>query len=233
MNEAFHLSRLQKVDTQVDQINARLVEIEKLLSNDLSVRQAEEQSADLAKALDAARKSLRQAEETVDAQRTKIELSESALYGGKVRNPKELQDIQGELASLKRHLSNLEDHQLEAMLAFDQAEEESKVSISSLSTVKADFASRSAVTLGEQSRLMREKDRLQAEREPIAAQVSQATYELYEKLRRQKRGIATAGIVDGSCTVCGSQPTPAEWQAARSPQKIVFCSSCGRILYAG
>lgn len=233
MNEAFHLSRLQKVDTQIDQLNNRLAEIELTLANNAALRQAEEQVAASNRIKEAAKKSLRHAEDAVNLQRTKIELSEASLYGGKIRNPKELQDIQNELASLKRHLSGLEDQLLETMLAFEQAEADGQTSDASLMAVKADFASRSAEILGEQSRLANEKKRLLAEREPMAAQISAANYELYEKLRRQKRGVAVAGILDESCTACGATITQKLWQAARSPLKIEYCPSCGRILYAG
>src|SRR5512146_2214181 len=114
---SFKLYRLQQIDSQLDQAHARLKQIEAILSNNEAVRQAQERTEAAAAQLEQERKALRKAEEIVQAQRLKIEQTESTLYGGKVRSPKELQDMQNETVSLKRYLSVLEDRQLEAMLS--------------------------------------------------------------------------------------------------------------------
>lgn len=233
MNEAFHLLRLQKIDTQIDQIDARLIEIKRILESDATIQQAQSQANAANSQLDTARKALREREEQVKAQKTKIAYNEAALYGGKVRNPKELQDLQNEAAALKRRLAELEDGQLEDMLAVDEAEGQHKAASDDLLKAQAAFASHSATLIGEQSRLQKDRERLLAERQPIISQLPPSLIEAYERLRRQKRGIAVAGVVDGSCTACGATLTPGDWQAARSPNQITYCYSCGRILYAG
>ena len=60
----------------------------------------------------AAKTSLRVAEAEAEAQKIKIEHTEASLYGGSVHNPKELQDLQRDVASLKKHLTTLEERQL-------------------------------------------------------------------------------------------------------------------------
>ena len=50
--------------------------------------------------------------------------AEASLYGGHVQNPKELQDLQKDVASLKRHLETLEERELEAMEAAENAEKD-------------------------------------------------------------------------------------------------------------
>ena len=62
---------------------------------------------------------MKQSEAEVEKQRIKIEQTEASLYGGHVHNPKELQDLQKDVASLKRHLETLEERQLEAMLVVE------------------------------------------------------------------------------------------------------------------
>jgi uncharacterized protein len=233
MNEAFHLARLQKIDSQMDQIELRLVEIAKILEDDQEIHLAQEAAQAANQELLKANQELKKLEDAAQAQQIKIELDESALYGGKVRNPKELQDLQNEIASVKRHLSTLEDQQLDAMQVVENADSKNKTAARNLTQAEADFTSRSASFLGERSRLEKDRERLQAERTPIITQLPETNLNVYNQLRRQKRGIAVAGIVEGSCTACGATPSPAEWQAARSPHQIVRCSSCGRILYAG
>lgn len=233
MNEAFQLARLQKLDTQIDQINHRLVAIQSILENDhaVSVAQATASTAEAHQA--AARAALKEAESAVQSQRMKIELNQTALYGGRVRNPKELQDLQSESAALSRHLAVLEDKQLEAMLALEECDGAASTTAAALTQAQADFATRAAALLGEQSHLQKDRERLQAERIPATAQIASEFIDIYERLRVKKRGIAVAGIDEYCCTACGTELPPADWQAARSPNKVTYCSSCGRILYAG
>lgn len=233
MNEAFHLARLQKLDTQIDLIDQRLAEIQTVLDNDTEVQTAQSVHAAAEQQLREARKALVFAEETVQSQRVKIDLNQSALYGGRVRNPKELQDLQSESAALARHLSVLEDKQLDAMLALEDAEQHFTKAAALLDQTQAAFATRNATLVGERNRLQKDRERLQAEREPAASQIAPNYIDVYNRLRQQKRGVAVAGIEDSSCTACGSELPPMDWQAARSPNKVVYCASCGRILYAG
>lgn len=221
------------MDSQIDQINQRLVEIQHILDNDHEVNTAQSAHTEAEQQLHKARHTLKAAEETVQSHRMKIEINQAALYGGRVRNPKELQDLQNESAALARHLSVLEDKQLEAMLAVEECEQRHAAASSGLDQARARFATHSATLLGEQTRLQKDRERLQAERQPTASQISPAYVDVYDRLRQKKSGIAVASIEEGCCTACGSELPPMEWQAARSPNKVVYCSSCGRILYAG
>ncbi|MDR3575129.1 MAG: C4-type zinc ribbon domain-containing protein [Anaerolineaceae bacterium] len=233
MNQAFNLFRLQKIDTQLDQINGRLAEIGHILATDETLRQAEEDLKTAKNKLFIMQQSLKQKEEEVLAQRIKIETAESSLYGGKVRNPKELQDLQVDVASLKKRLSILEDEQLDIMVAVELSETEFGQTQKALIQAQADHSNRSASLVGEQSQLIKSKDNLIAERNPLLNSVVPENLAIYQSLREQKKGVAVVSVEDESCSACGTTIRPVEIQAARSPQKIAFCSSCNRILYAG
>lgn len=233
MNQAFHLHRLQQIDTQISQNETTLAELNQLLSGDEAVRQAEQAAESAAKALRAAQQKLKQAESSVKDQQIKIAQSESTLYGGKVRNPKELQDLQKEIASLKTRLGVLEDHQLEAMLALEEAEAADAASQKALAQARATFAERSAGWLGQKEQLLRLKERLESERAAALGPVDQQSLQIYENLRRRKFGVAVTSVTDGSCGVCGAGLRPGEIQAARASQNLSYCSNCGRILYTG
>ena len=117
------LFRLQQVDRQMDQNDARMNAIRSTLENDAEVQQAIRQVDEAREKHRAAEGRLRAAEQVRGAQQIKIEQAESSLYGGTVHNPKELQDLQNDVAALKRHLATLEERQLEAMLELDDAEQ--------------------------------------------------------------------------------------------------------------
>lgn len=233
MSSASNLYRLQQIDTKLDQVYARLQEIEKAL-NDNPELIAAQQIVQLSEiALNTHKKELKRIEEIVKNQRIKIEQTESMLYSGKVRNPKELQDLQNEVAALKRHISSLEDQQLESMLLVEEAENEHNKSSALLETTSAQVTVTQARLQGEKSTLKDQIERLAIERLAAGDAVSSQDMALYEQLRIQRRGIAVSRITDKTCSACGTTLTPALNQAAYSSNQIVRCTSCGRILYPG
>ncbi len=233
MNQAFHLARLQRIDLQIDQANNRIKEIERLLSENEAVRQAEN-AFRLAEAAESkARQRLMMAENAVEAQRIKIETNEAALYAGKIHNPKELQDLQNDIASRKKNLESLEDEQLEAMLTLEDTEKARKNCKNHLDETQARLISQNASLAGEKEKLKESLLRLGGEREAALKPITPESLTIYQNLRKQKHGIAVATVEDGACSGCGTELRPAELQAARSPYTIVFCATCGRILYSG
>ncbi|HOD04240.1 MAG TPA: hypothetical protein PKH92_04270 [Anaerolineaceae bacterium] len=233
MSQSFHLYQIQKIDTQLEQIETRRAEITSVLEKDVRMRNAQKHLDEARVQVHQSQHALREMEETTRAKRIKIEQSEAALYGGSVRSPKELQDLQTEVASLKKHLATLEDQQLEKMMQLEAAEAQQAEAQRALDELNEQLISEYASLNGEKSQLERQRERLNAERTVISGQISAENLEVYQRLKQQKKGQAVVPIEDESCGVCGATLTPAECQAAKSPLKIIFCSSCGRILYAG
>lgn len=233
MNPAFHLFRLQQIDTQIDLIEASLREIERLLASDEVVNQAQANAETANDRLHQAQLKLKQIEFSVHEQQIKIGQSEAALYGGRIHNPKELQDLQKEIASLKKHLANYEDEQLEAMMAVEEGEAQEKTTQLALNLARANFMERSSGWIGQKDHFTRDLERLTTERNTALVLASKDNLLIYTQLRKRKSGIAVTTIKDGACSTCGTTIRPSEQQAARAAQELVYCSSCGRILYIG
>jgi predicted nucleic acid-binding Zn-ribbon protein len=232
MSAALGLYRLQVVDSRMDEIRARLEEIRQILENDQEMRQAKKQVSETEATLKLSQHSLKQAEAEVDKQKIKIEQSESNLYSGNVKNPKELQDLQNEVAALKRHLETLEDRQLEAMLEEESAEQTHQAAIEKMERVKARLAEQNQTLTNEQSELNKDLERLDAERGAALSPLDSNLLTVYDQLRKDKRGLAIAAVNEGACAACGTTLTPAQLQSARSTAQINNCPTCGRILYA-
>jgi len=233
MNQAFQLFQLQKIDSQLDVIENRLNEIAKILDADETLKQAEAAVHQKQQELHEEKIAMQRIDDSVQAQKIKIETSSVALYGGKIQNPKELQDLQNEVSSLKKHQAVLEDQELEAMLRYDQLELDLKQAMENQKLSQGEVAEKQSKMLGEQFQFTKTKEKLQAERAAVVPSILPENLEVYLKLRKTKRGVAVASVTEEACTGCGSNLTPAEWQAARSPRQVAYCSSCGRILYAG
>ena len=224
--------RLQHTDTQLDQVKSRLVEIETILS-DTSLIDAARQQASLAEtALMQGQKKLKDCENQVTDQKFKIEQNESTLYSGRIRNPKELQDLQNESAALNRYLGVLEDRQLEVMLEVEDLELDFEQASTSVNVMRGRFEEEHAQLRAEKTSLLQQINKLMIEREATVHSVGDEDLSLYEQLRRTRNGVAVTRVLDQSCQACGSTLTPGLVQSARSINQLVRCSACNRILYA-
>ena len=202
------------------------------LSDSSAVRKAKKR---LEKAEDVhtkARLKLKRAEQNVQVQQEKIDKNQKALYGGSVRNPKELEDLQMESGALQRYLSVLEDRQLEAMIAFEEAESGRDDAERNLKQVKKETAAENKDLSAEQESLLAEVEKLEEQRQAAVAVINVDLLASYDKLRKTRFGVAVTTVKDGSCSACGTVLTAALAQEARSPSKVVHCSTCKRILHA-
>jgi len=232
MSLPFKLQRLQMIDSQCDRESARLAEIEASLAEDVRLKQARTAEIVANEKLAAVRKALKRAEEVVQEQRIKIETNEASLYGGRVSNPKELQDIQKEIAALKRYLAVLEDRQLDEMMAYEEAETGLRQAQLELAAEQNRFEKQTENLLKEQKELAASLEPHQSERQAAAAALDAETLELYTHLRKQRRGVAVARVIEKACSGCGSKLNATLLQAAFLPNQVVRCETCGRILYA-
>lgn len=233
MSQSFHLFQLQKIDSQLDQIDQRLKSIQQELDNDDRLENARQIVAAANEKFYLAQKELKRIELEVESKQVKLEQSESTLYSGVVKMPKELQDLQNEVNSIKKNIAALEDRQLEAMVLVEEQQSEYKNAQSNQTSIQALVTQDQSGLLGEKNKLESDRERLMVERSAVVPQIHPEKLEHYNGLRQKKRGIAVAAVVDSSCTACGSTLTPAECQAARSPASTTYCPSCGRIIYAG
>jgi predicted nucleic acid-binding Zn-ribbon protein len=228
-----HLFHLQEIDKQIRTLKARVIEIDRALESDQRIIMAESQVDSAKKAQHAAQVKLKGIEELARELSTRIEISEKNLYGGSIRNPKELQDLQHEIAALKRQKSSLEDNQLTAMIELEDAENIYQTRISDLEHIRAAVIEDSSTLIGEKSNAAIILNRLSLERSGILHSIPSNSLDLYETLSISKKGQALAKIDEDSCSACGASLRPSLIQSARSKLSLAYCPSCGRILFAG
>ena len=230
MSTTLGLFRLQQVDSQIDRVRLKLSTIQKTLDNDVELKQALTRVETGQKENHHALHEMKNAEAEVQAQRIKIEQAESSLYGGSVKNPKELQDLQKDVASLKKHLVTLEERELEAMLKSETETSAYENAKTELELLQAKRGNEHKKLFEEQAALMKQLENLAEEREASVTPIDVKMLQSYDELRRSKRGVAIAEIQDGACASCGTDLNASTQQNAR--RQIVPCPSCGRILFA-
>jgi predicted nucleic acid-binding Zn-ribbon protein len=220
------------VDRQIDHARSQLEDIRLTLENDseLQLTLKELQTAQASHLH--ANNALKNAEAEVKSQRIKIEQADSSLYGGRVQNPKELQDLQKDIVSLKKHLVTLEERELEAMIQAEDAENILQASKTKLELMQSRLGDEHKKLIADQSVFSVKLEQLAEERGATLATIESDLLQIYENLRQQKRGVAITEVSDNSCASCGATITVTLQQNSRSQKQLAHCPSCGRILYA-
>ena len=233
MSGSLNLYRLQKIDSMIDQKESRLGEIEAILNDNKALREAQKKFEKAKSTAKQIRIELGQIVNKVEAQRIKRKTTQASLFSGKIKNPKALQDLQMESEALARYIAQLEDEQLIKMIAHEEAEKIEKQAEQKLEGLKVASIEENAALLGERSKLEEDLSKLRKEKDAVTNSIPQKNLKLYIKLRKAKRNVAVASVTDGGCSICGQAMTPADMQSIRASNKLVFCPSCGRILYNG
>jgi hypothetical protein len=227
------LRDLQEVDSQLDQIRARGQRIAEAWGNRTPL-QATKQAREAAQAtLRRAQADQRDLDLQLDKLRRKIQEDSDKLYGGRVKNPRELQDLQAEVEQDKRLISTLEDRSLAQMDVVEGAQRTADTAEAAFARAEDDWKRDQLAMRDEHATLKARGAELVARRNALAAQADAAALRTYEALRRSKDGLAVAKISQRSCQACRVGVTTSEEQKARTSSELVLCGSCGRILYAG
>lgn len=230
MNPLESLYSLQEIELHIAQVQKRLNEISAALSDNRAVSDAQQQ-------LEAARQNLvplqtktRNLELEIQSNNDKIRQTDEALYSGRVRNPKELQDMQHEIQLLKKRTADLEDTLLETMLLVETAEAEHTQKLTALTQVQADGQKNHQGLLEDQSKLKVDLAALGQKRAELLPQISEDNLKAYNTLKPRKSNQPIALLVNESCSFCRVEQEMAIISEARRGRKLMHCSSCGRIL---
>lgn len=231
MNTSFTLFRLQAQDTLRMKMNTRLKEIDRIIAADKEVSRANASLVEAQGFNKSAESVLKGLLEQVKEKKLKRELTQSNLFSGKIRNPKELQDLQAETQALDRTIAKLEDEQLQAMMSLEETTKAMRDAEKELQQVLDRKASQNSLLIGEKHKIETEIPQVDAQRISLREQLDEATFTVYRNLLKSKTGRAVAEVLDDTCGACGVTVPPADIQAAKSPNVIAYCKNCGRILY--
>lgn len=233
MSAVLGLLRLQKVDSNINQIQSRLQHIQETLENDAELAAARKRVENAEAEQNEADNVRRSRDTDTQSQRLKIQQAESSLYGGTVRNPKELQDLQADIQSLKRRLAAIEELEFESMVRLEAADKDLRSARAVLDQLQTKLQAEHHQLVEERDKLLRQLANLRDERTAALSAVAAVHLQAYDRISQLRRGVAVAEISDNACRACGTVLTAAQQQNARHTAQLVYCPSCGRILYAG
>ncbi|MFC2022284.1 zinc ribbon domain-containing protein [Chloroflexota bacterium] len=171
----------------------------------------------------------RSVEWEIDDITTKLATAEEELYSGRIRNPKELANLQHEIDGLKVKRNQLEDKTLEIMEQVELATQSAATLDSELKTLEVEWQSQQQKLSVDLEQLKTVLSNLKHKRQLLAAEIDPQTVEVYHELKKQ-RGTAVAKVEQGICCGCRISLPVTELQRTRRGN-LVRCSSCGRILF--
>ncbi|MDP6416318.1 MAG: hypothetical protein QGG54_15020 [Gammaproteobacteria bacterium] len=231
MSTAATLYILQQIDSRLDRHEQRMSELDVAIGDDSVVRVARAALDNVEAESQAARRAYQIIQEEIDTVDRKRISGEKRLYSGTVTNTKELQDLQDEGVALKRRIVALEDRQLEAMIAQEDAEMAAARTRDEFEKVRTEWMQEQADLSVENEDHVAESARLKDERDAALIGVSAGAKHSYDAARHHRGGVAVALLKDNICTACGMAPSAARIQHARSGSELVKCGNCMRIIY--
>jgi hypothetical protein len=225
------LSRLQEVDLELDAARTQLKELEVALADDEALREAREAAQRAEVTTETKGKEQRDLEFELNRVETHRKQVEVRLYGGGIKNPREMTDMQSQLQSLKRRKEELEDELLEAMIAREEAKAGFDEAKARLAKVDARYEKGQGRLKEERADLRARVGELEGEAEELRGKIPPAIVSSYEHIRVRMGGMAVSHLHQGICNVCGMEVNTQRKRMARAGEET-YCDGCGRLLLA-
>ena len=229
------LLELQEHDTRIDQLRhrrANLPERAELAQVETARRTLDARSAEVQARRDEHGAHQAALEEQIESSKKRRAELERRMYGGTVTAGRELQAMDEEVRHLGRHVSELEDREIEVMEALEPLD----------ATLQANEIERDSLDgrAGELRGAIADAEKeieveLQAEltpRQPLADALPPELLVRYEALRTKLGGTGAARLVGNSCSGCHLTLPAMEVDRIRkaAPDAVITCDNCGRIL---
>jgi predicted nucleic acid-binding Zn-ribbon protein len=229
------LLAVQEHDTRADQLNHRIqtlpfrADLTRLEDDVVAV---DRQLADAQRRRDELARSQQRLEDEIASLTERANQAEKQLYSGAVTNPRELQALQDDVASIRRRIRQLEDDELEIMELVEPVDAERSDLTGQRDRLDAEGERLRAQLAEAESELEAQLAEVQAERSTVAADVPDELWSEYDKLRARLGGVAIARLVGSTCQGCHLALSAVEVDRIRklSLDEAVHCEECGRLL---
>ena len=222
--------RLQDLDTRLKELTLEISALPKHISEiEKKLEQHERKlEADRA-ALSANQKDRKRLEGENQAQEQKISKLRTQMLDAKTNE--QYRAFQAEIEFCESEIRRGEDRILELMGESEALERNVRAAEAAFKEEKAQVEAEK-----DQARQRTAGDRklleeLHSERKALIAELNPSLYRNYERIRKGRRGVAVAEAIDGRCTACHMAMRLQFFQDLRRDEQVMYCESCGRILY--
>ncbi len=222
--------RLQEIDNrlgdlarEIATLPKHIAEIEKrLISHERKLE------ADRA-ALSANQKERKKCEGDIQVQEQKISKLKDQMLQAKTND--QYRAFQHEIEYCQKEILKSEDRILALMGESEALDKNVKSAEVALKTEKAQVEAEKQQARERTAVDQKASGELETERATVVAGMMKATYQLYERVRKPRKGIGVAEAVDGRCSACNMSMRLQFFQDLKRSGQIMTCESCHRILY--
>jgi predicted nucleic acid-binding Zn-ribbon protein len=225
------LRDLQSLDSALDQVRQDLEQGRVRLGDDSELVPLREELETVRKQLKGIKSKGRDLDDEIETRTIKRQADEKKLYGGTVKNPKDLGSLAHEVDMEKQQISKLEDQSLVNMESLEAASSAEAAAKDQLDARDREWQSEQASLESRCAELASQETDFTTRRQQIASQLDEVTIKNYDRTRRMRGGVAVVPIQRGACQGCRVSLSSIVVQRARSSSDLVTCQSCGRILY--
>lgn len=233
MRGSDRILELQSLDTAIERLESRRAGLEAGAEVAAARRQTEEAEGALGElrlALDEVQRAQTRLEHEIDTMSQKATAEEKRMYDGSVANPKELEAIRHEVASIRERRSRTEDDLLGLMERREDLDGRAGALEDDVAKLRARLEEVGGESVHELEQISNELAERRAARQELVTGFDEELLDLYEELRRQKKGVAAAALVDGVCQACHEQLSALELARLKKADGIRRCEHCRRIL---
>jgi predicted nucleic acid-binding Zn-ribbon protein len=227
------LLTLQSIDTSVARLTARRGVLESgatIAEARDEADEAEMRLGELRLRLDELDRDQRRFEGELESLTLKEAAEAKRMYDGSIVNAKELVALQHEIDSVKKRRSDREDEVLALMELRDTIEAEARDAETTDVRLRSRVEDVSKQAAGELLSVIAELETLAADRLALVPEIDRELLELYEDLRRQKKGVGATTLIDGVCQGCHEHLSAVELDRLKKEQGTRRCEYCRRIL---
>ena len=229
MSVVKQLYQLQEVELEIESNEQTLAQIASQLGESQAVVRTQAKLKSEQQQLEELERQQHAAEWEIEDLVNKLTPAEEKLYSGRIKDPKELTNLQHEVDGLRIRRNHLEDKALEIMDRVELAAASVATLNNELKTLETDWHSQQQQLSTNMEQLKTLLSDLKHKRQLLSANIDPQAIEFYQELKKQK-GQAVAKVEQGICRGCRISLPTTELQRARS-DSLVQCSSCGRILF--
>jgi uncharacterized protein len=231
LSKAKQLYDLQELDLELDAKRQALSKAVSAMGESGVLISGREALASEQKSLSEAEHLMSGLEADVEDTRAKATVAGEKLYGGSVKNPKELVSLKEQVESYNRKIKELEDKTLEVMTEIEALKEKVTLKRRELAVIEEEWKKEQGLLLKEKEGLDAAITSLDMRRNTMADGIEKEILKLYENLRGKRQGKAVAKADQGMCQGCRIVLPMNKLQQIKTGHGLVQCGSCERILY--
>ncbi|MCC6857156.1 MAG: hypothetical protein IT158_01270 [Bryobacterales bacterium] len=222
--------RLQELDARVAELTREIAALPKYTAGiekklDSHQRKLEADRAALA----ANQRDRRKLESDIQAQEQKISKLKDQMLQAKTNE--QYRAFQHEIQFCEDEIRKAEDRILDQMAESEPLEKNVKAAEEALKIERAQVEREKSAARERTERDRKQLEELKAERSELVRGMDPAVLSTYERIRKLRRGVAVAEVVDGRCSQCHIVLRLQLLQDLNKGDQIMYCESCGRLLY--